>query len=224
MSDNNFVSRWSRLKREAAAQDRKATAEAEPASDVRPDVAQDKRISEATSEARKAEPEIDLASLPPIDSIVGDTDIRGFLQKGVPAELAKAALRRAWSSDPAIRDFIGLAENQWDFTDPTAIPGFGPLQAVDNVGQLVAQAMGRLADGPDTVGLLPGPIDRQKGADPQADAPKTPAAPSEPPDDQQSTAVVAPIAVDAAATQHAEPTAESEGTAGRKGHGRALPR
>ena len=64
----------------------------------------------------------------PIDSIVAGSDIRAFLQSGVPAELTKAALRRAWTTDPAIRDFIGIAENQWDFTDPTSIPGFGPLR------------------------------------------------------------------------------------------------
>jgi hypothetical protein len=222
MSDDNFVSRWSRLKREAAAQGRKAATEAEHASDVRPDVAQDERSSEATIEARKPESEIDLESLPSLDSIVGDTDIRGFLQKGVPAELTKAALRRAWTSDPAIRDFIGLAENQWDFTDPTAIPGFGPLQAADNVAQLVAQAMGRLADGPDNVGLLPDP-NGPRQADSRADASTTAAASSEPTYDQQSTAVGAPIAVDTAAT-HSDLPAEREGTAGRKGHGRALPR
>jgi len=36
--------------------------------------------------------------------------------------------RRAWAADPAIRDFKGLAENAWDFTDPTAMPGFGELR------------------------------------------------------------------------------------------------
>ncbi|AHY54822.1 hypothetical protein BJS_02218 [Bradyrhizobium japonicum SEMIA 5079] len=41
--------------------------------------------------------------------------------------MTHAALRRAWSADPAIRDFVGLAENAWDFNDPTAMPGFGPL-------------------------------------------------------------------------------------------------
>ena len=76
------------------------------------------------------------------------SDIRAFLQSGVPADLTKAALRRAWTTDPAIRDFIGIAENQWDFTDPTSIPGFGPLQAGDDIGQLVAQAMGKLPDAP----------------------------------------------------------------------------
>lgn len=29
--------------------------------------------------------------------------------------------------DPVIRDFIGLSENSWDFTDPDSIPGFGSL-------------------------------------------------------------------------------------------------
>ena len=61
------------------------------------------------------------------NSITAVTDIRAFLAPGVPTELARAALRRAWSADPAIRDFVGLAENAWDFTDPTAMPGFGAL-------------------------------------------------------------------------------------------------
>ena len=73
------------------------------------------------------QPEFDLASLPSLDSITAATDIRAFLAPGVPKELARAALRRAWSADPAIRDFVGLAENDWDFTDPTAMPGFGAL-------------------------------------------------------------------------------------------------
>ena len=91
-------------------------------------------------------PPFDPATLPPIDSIVADTDIRAFLQKGVPAELTKAALRRAWSADPAIRDFIDLVENQWDFNDPTAMAGFGPLEAGSDLRKLVAQAMGELPE------------------------------------------------------------------------------
>lgn len=30
-------------------------------------------------------------------------------------------------ADPAIREFKGLAENSWDFTDPNGVPGFGPM-------------------------------------------------------------------------------------------------
>ena len=70
---------------------------------------------------------IDAANLPPIESIGAASDIRPFLALGVPADLARAALRRAWSTDPAIRDFIGLSENSWDFNAPDGVPGFGSL-------------------------------------------------------------------------------------------------
>jgi hypothetical protein len=43
-------------------------------------------------------------------------------------------------SDPAIRDFVGIAENQWDFNDPNAIPGFCPLPATENVPAVLTQA------------------------------------------------------------------------------------
>ena len=114
----NFISRWARLKQ------RNEAAVAQP----RPDAA--------------AEEPFDLASLPSIESIVANTDISGFLQSRVPAELTRAALRQAWSSDPAIRDFIGIAENQWDFNDPNAMPGFGPLLEGDSLPELLAQALG----------------------------------------------------------------------------------
>ena len=50
-------------------------------------------------------------ALPATESITADTDIRAFLAPGIPAHLTRAALRRAWAADPAIRDFVGLAEN-----------------------------------------------------------------------------------------------------------------
>ena len=84
-----------------------------------------------------------MTSLPSINSITLDTDIRAFLQAGVPEELKRSALRRAWATNPAIRDFIGIAENQWDFNDPNGIPGFGPLRDTDNIPMLVAQAQGQ---------------------------------------------------------------------------------
>jgi hypothetical protein len=51
------------------------------------------------------------AILPSLDSIEAQTDITVFLQSCVPAELRLAALRRAWTVDPAIRDFKELSEN-----------------------------------------------------------------------------------------------------------------
>jgi hypothetical protein len=130
----NPFSRWSRLKRGTVSKRRADGAPEDP----RP----------GSIETAGAEPEGGLEEglavpqdLPPIDGITFDTDIRAFLKTGVPAELTRAALRRAWTSDPMIRDFIGIAENQWDFNDPGAIPGFGPLQATDDISVIVRQAL-----------------------------------------------------------------------------------
>jgi hypothetical protein len=143
-SPENFVSRWARLKRSSDI--RQAT---EPAGD-RPG-ASAREAPAAGAEAAMTQPEIaaaidepfDPASLPPIETITVNTDIRGFLQSRVPAALTRAALRQAWASDPSIRDFIGIAENQWDFNDPDAMPGFGPLPESDDVPARLAQALGR---------------------------------------------------------------------------------
>jgi hypothetical protein len=81
----------------------------------------------------------DPASLPPIDAITAQTDIRGFLGSGVPSELTRAALRRAWACDPQIRNFVGLAEYDWDFNAAGSMAGFGPLQVTDEVGKMAAR-------------------------------------------------------------------------------------
>src|ERR1700674_979013 len=120
MSDSeSFLSRWSRLKHESEV--------TSPDTDV---ASQDKDVPSAAPSS----PAFDPASLPPIESIVADSDIRQFLQEGVPPELTRAALRSAWSADPAIRDFVGIAENQWNFND-NCIPGFGPIEAPDLVAR-----------------------------------------------------------------------------------------
>jgi len=126
----NFLDRWSRRKRDAA--DLPAPVEAKDATAAPPPASEAKKPVEAP---------FDPASLPPIESISANSDIRAFLQPGVPPDLSRAALRRAWSADPAIRDFIGLVENGWDFNDPNAIPGFGPIAAGD-VARLLAQVIG----------------------------------------------------------------------------------
>ncbi len=95
---------------------------------------------------RKPKSEFDPATLPPIESITALSDITAFLRAGVPADLTRAALRRVWTADPAIRDFVGLAENAWDFTDPDAMPGFGPLESTDEVRRMIAQVVDRVGE------------------------------------------------------------------------------
>jgi Protein of unknown function (DUF3306) len=141
MSDpESFLSRWSRRKREVS---HEAEAANPPAATDEP--AQDDHASGKVSPnpaPAAVDPPLDPASLPSIESITATTDIRAFLSAGVPADMARAALRRAWSSDPAIRDFVGLSENSWDFNAPDGIPGFGPIDPAE-VGRLVAQAIGK---------------------------------------------------------------------------------
>jgi len=117
-SDKNFLERWSRRKRDAE-RERAAVNEASAPTAETP------RPGEPAVAA--PEPVFDIKSLPPIESIGPTTDIRAFLKPGVPAALTREALRRVWIADPAIRNYIGPSENAWDFNDPTAMAGFGPL-------------------------------------------------------------------------------------------------
>jgi hypothetical protein len=98
----------------------------------------------AEQDAVEPEAEFDPATLPPIESITAVSDITAFLRAGVPADLTRAALRRVWTADPSIRDFVGLAENAWDFTDPNAMPGFGPLETTDDVKRMIAQVVDQI--------------------------------------------------------------------------------
>ena len=133
--DESFLARWASRKRGAA-----PTARGQPKPENTPDGA----ASEAAAASVAPEETLSLfdpASLPPIEAIGAGSDIRPFLAAGVPADLTRAALRRAWSADPAIRHFIGLSENSWDFNAPGGIPGFGSLPEED-ARRLLAHVMG----------------------------------------------------------------------------------
>jgi uncharacterized protein DUF3306 len=141
MSEEDFLARWSRRKRDVAAAEKAAP----PVADVKPVEENADEPTEVDAEARaKIE-----ATLPPLESITELSDVTAFLKAGVPADLTRAALRRVWTVDPSIRDFIGLAENSWDFTDPAAMPGFGPLENTEQVRRMIAQVVdeiGRVAE------------------------------------------------------------------------------
>lgn len=150
-TSEDFLARWSRRKRaaetghETGHETSHAAEQAEPRRSIPSDSASPAGTPERREpEARQQDDEpFDLSSLPPLESITAETDVTAFLRKGVPPDLTRAALRRAWVSDPAIRDFIGLAENSWDFNDPNAIPGFGPLdQTPEQVRRMVAELFG----------------------------------------------------------------------------------
>jgi hypothetical protein len=169
----DFLSRWSRRKFETERTGEKPNEtprEKQPSSPVATDPAPAGTDPPRTGAVEEPEPEFDVSTLPPIESIGIGTDIRSFLQKGVPLELTRAALRRAWVADPAIRDFIEVAENQWDFATGSDIPGFGALQPTDDVRRLVSEVFQRTAEVPPVVAEQAGKVSPQVAQD-QSDLP-----------------------------------------------------
>jgi hypothetical protein len=221
MSDEEFLARWSRRKQEARS--------GNPA----PEPAEPMQAHEPTPPSGTAEgpPDLDpdLSSLPSIESIDAATDITAFLRKGIPHELSRAALRRAWTADPAIRDFVGLAENAWDFNDPNAMPGFGPLDCSEaELGELVDRIVGGVRRAAES---LPEPFTDSRDEGQQAGSESHPAPQS------CSTATIAdarstddatveesPQAPAALQPENAQETDPDQTLVGRRTHGGALPR
>ena len=115
--DEPFLSRWSRQKR----------TQPQPAAPSIP--------------APVDEPPFDPATLPKIDELTAESDIAAFMQKGVPEALQRLALRRMWSLDPSIRDFVEVAENQWDFNAAGGIYGlFQEIEPGADLSVWLAQA------------------------------------------------------------------------------------
>jgi Protein of unknown function (DUF3306) len=139
----NFLTRWSarKLAKDAQATQHDTDA-AQRSREEGGGAVENRSIVDSRQDCNEAQtPPFDPASLPPLESIGPATNVAAFLGREVPAELARAALRRAWTSDPAIRDFVGLVENGWDFNDASAMTGFGPISAEE-----VARLAGKLID------------------------------------------------------------------------------
>ncbi len=117
MAGEGLLRRWARRK-QAAAKAQPAAPEPEPASDVALDA----------PPADEPPP-----VLPDLDTLDASSDYSVFLQRGVPVELQRLALQRAWSSDAAITEFRGMAEYAWDFNAPQ----YGQLWAVDDIAKLI---------------------------------------------------------------------------------------
>ena len=141
MSDG-FLSRWARRKRDVRLGERTETPAADmqgveagavPGDDV------------VVPEAAATEAEIDLlAELPSLADLTAETDLLPFLRAGVPAALRNAALRKMWSVDPAIRDFVSEArEYAYDWNTPGGVPGLGPLLPGDDVKAMLGRLFNR---------------------------------------------------------------------------------
>ncbi|MEI6158762.1 MAG: DUF3306 domain-containing protein [Roseococcus sp.] len=137
----SFLSRWSRRKRGEELPEPEAPS---PAQAAAPEPAQEPA---PLVEAPPPEPEFDLASLPPIETLDVSSDFSLFLKPGVPQALRTAALRKAWVADPLIRDYMSPLDYAWDFNTPGGLPyGFSNVLAEtgEALRKLISQAIGEI--------------------------------------------------------------------------------
>jgi Protein of unknown function (DUF3306) len=134
----DFLSRWSRRKLELR--------QGEPGPVAAPDASAEGAAAADSQEAAEDDDALtpeEIAALPKIEELTPETDIRMFLKKGVPELLRNSALRRMWSLDPAIRDYVSEArEYAYDWNVPGGVPGNGPLLPSDNVEEMLGQIFG----------------------------------------------------------------------------------
>jgi hypothetical protein len=140
LMSNDFFSRWSKRKLDEAAAPPEAApqeAEAAPPSASLNLEAKPPQPPEMQEPDAAIAPE-ELAALPDPDELTAGSDITGFLRQGVPLALRNRALRRMWSLDPAIRDYIGDARDYaWDWNTPGGMPVSGPLSATTDVQKIL---------------------------------------------------------------------------------------
>ena len=108
------LARWSRLKgEEAREEDAVKAAALAPAGE-----------GGSGAEGALAEedvPEIRAEDLPNIDSLDENSDFTPFMQKGVPEELSRLALRKLWKSNPVFANLDGLNDYDQDYSIIEAI-------------------------------------------------------------------------------------------------------
>ncbi|RWK56245.1 DUF3306 domain-containing protein [Mesorhizobium sp.] len=227
---DNVFARWSRLKQAARYSSTAGPQKDQPAPEadaVPADIGEQLAPAIAEPEgAQSAEP------LPRIEDLTAESDLSAFLRKGVPKMLKSAALRKMWSLDPAIRDYIGPSEYGWDFNEPGSMAGFGPLKASSGsvVDFLSTMSGGNLADPARAAAALEAPekapaasavtADEDANAAPDGSSAATPDMSIEPANAQSPSTDVAGTATD---RDEGAGAAESSPIDRQRRHGGAMP-
>jgi hypothetical protein len=183
--DEGFLTRWSRLKRSAPPSPTDAEAPGAPPA------------AEPVDAAERTE-----LPLPSLDDVKPGADLSAFLKAHVPESLRRAALRKMWSLDPAIRDFREMADYDWDWNRPGGMPGFAELDVSADLKALAERVM--------------------SGSPPDAPPEDATAAPSLTAS-QDPKASLDSSETPAAALQHESRNAPEPTPGGRRRHGGALP-
>ncbi|KAA0580762.1 DUF3306 domain-containing protein [Azospirillum sp. Sh1] len=160
MSDEAFLSRWSRLKR-TAVKPEPAPVEVPPveeAAELPVAVANDMPVDSAQPDA---EPEDPLKDLPPIEELTGESDFTPFLRAEVPEDLHRQALRKLWASDPIYANDDGLKDYADDYA--SLFTGGVPVKTLYRVGKGFLDTLDEVAGEAEQPSPVPG-----EGGDPQS--------------------------------------------------------
>ncbi len=140
----DFLSRWSRRKHAWAHAKQAEMGPAEPvaaeAAEATPLAPSDCGDAGAGSHSELSAEELE--QLPRVEDLTAATDITPFLRDRVPKALRNAALRRMWSLDPSIREYVGDARDYaYDWNTPGGVPGSSPLLPTDDVKEMLRQVL-----------------------------------------------------------------------------------
>lgn len=156
--ERDFLSRWSRLKREQPRPEPETHAEPEsaPVEDVeRPD-------AEILAEH----------GLPDPDDIGPDDDISGFMKDAIPRRLRNRALRKLWLRNPVLANLDELVDYGEDYTDAATV-----AEAMVSAWQAgrgyLKEAPAEPSAPPET--QITDPVDEEEGEGPAAVAETAPA-------------------------------------------------
>ncbi|OYD81890.1 DUF3306 domain-containing protein [Azospirillum brasilense] len=136
MTDESFLSRWSRLKRQPVAP------APEPAQEPVPPPAEEppaqlpaEAAAEPAETTPEAPPEADdpLKDLPPVEELTLESDFTPFLRAEVPDDLHRQALRKLWTSDPVFANDDGLKDYADDYA--SLFTGSSPVKTLYRVGK-----------------------------------------------------------------------------------------
>lgn len=125
-ADDNFVSRWSRLKR---TQD-----SPEETADLVPAEPNDLAPQDSDAEATPSDPDEIVKNLPDISTMTEEMDFTVFLKDGVPEDLRNRALRHLWRLNPVFANVDGLNDYDLDYTD-AAMAVKGVLKTLHQIGK-----------------------------------------------------------------------------------------
>ena len=186
--NDNIFARWSRRKQAVRYGETPAPDEEQNAPEVAAAEVSAEPVDQQPSmvEADAGEP------LPSVEDLTAESDLSVFLRKGVPEALKSAALRKMWSLDPVIRDYIGPSEYAWDFNKPGSMAGFGPLDANESIAEFLSTMSGGARAGLARAVARPeapsGPpqqimdVSQDQGASTPPDSPAEAVSPAESPD------------------------------------------